>query len=143
MKSFKRILLRRVRNYRGFPSINYSVCCEGRLALVSSFILTNVTKILRAGCNSGPAELGCQMSPRAGVHVVHPSDILLREERVFERLDEVEVLDPTVRAGDSLAVVREEVEPLLRMDDKLPTGCALQTNTVRETFPLELVRDLT
>ena len=62
---------------------------------------------------------------------------------MLQGLDEVEVLDTALRTRDRLTVVREEVEPLLRMDDKLPTGGTLVTNTVREIFPLELVRDLT
>ena len=80
---------------------------------------------------------------RAAVGAVHPGDVLLGEEGALERLDEVEVLDTALRTRDRLTVVREEVEPLLRMDDKLPTGGTLVTNTVREIFPLELVRDLT
>ena len=44
---------------------------------------------------------------------------------MLERLDEVEVLDPALGAGDCLAVVREEVSSLLRVNYKVTTGCAL------------------
>ena len=57
---------------------------------------------------------------------------------MLQGLDEVEVLDAALRTRDRLTVVREEVEPLLRMDDKLPTGGALVTNTVREIFQSNL-----
>ena len=57
---------------------------------------------------------------------------------MFQGLDEVEVLDAALRTRDRLTVVREEVEPLLRMDDKLSTGGALVTNTMREIFQSNL-----
>jgi len=38
----------------------------------------------------------------------------------------VEVLDSALGTGDGLAVVGEEVEPLVRVDDQLAAGSALQ-----------------
>ena len=46
-------------------------------------------------------------------------------DEAAERLREVEVLHAAVRAADSLAVVAEKVEPLVRVDDQLGAGCAL------------------
>jgi len=39
----------------------------------------------------------------------------------------VEVLDPALGTGDGLAVVGEEVEPLVRVDDELSAGGALES----------------
>ena len=63
---------------------------------------------------------------RAGVDAVHPAHVVLRQEGVLQRLHEVEVLDAALRTGDGLTVVREEVEPLVRVDDQLAAGGALQ-----------------
>jgi len=38
----------------------------------------------------------------------------------------MEVLDPALRTGHGLTVVGEEVEPLVRVDNQVTTGCALQ-----------------
>jgi len=63
---------------------------------------------------------------RAGVDAVHPAHVVLRQEGVLQRLHEVEVLDAALRTRDGLTVVREEVEPLVRVDDQLAAGGALQ-----------------
>lgn len=65
---------------------------------------------------------------RAAVGAVHPGDVLLGEEGALERLDEVEVLDTALGTGDGLAVVGEEVEPLVRVYDQLAAGGALNTD---------------
>lgn len=47
----------------------------------------------------------------------------------------MEVLDPAAGAADGLAVVGEEVEPLLRVDHQLITGSALnRKNSNNRTF---------
>jgi len=56
---------------------------------------------------------------------IESSDVLPRQEGPLQGLGEVEVLHPAVGTADGLAVVGEEVEPLLRMNDKLRTGGAL------------------
>ena len=45
---------------------------------------------------------------------------------MLQGLHEVEVLDPALRTGHGLTVVREEVEPLVWVDDQLATGGALE-----------------
>ena len=45
---------------------------------------------------------------------------------MLQRLDEVEVLNTALGARDCLTVVREEVESLFRMNDKLSTRVALK-----------------
>ena len=80
---------------------------------------------LAIGCDSCPRELGGQ-SRDSGVSGSDGSaDILLGQEAVLERLDEVEVLDPALGAGHGLTVVREEVDPLVWMDHQVATRVAL------------------
>ena len=46
---------------------------------------------------------------------------------MLQGLHEMEVLDPALRTGHGLTVVREEVEPLVGVDDQLATGGALES----------------
>lgn len=57
-----------------------------------------------------------------------PGDILPGQEAVLQRLDEVEVLDAALGAGHGLTVIREEVDPLVRMNHQMATRVALKSS---------------
>ena len=73
-----------------------------------------------------PTELVTPVSPTS----IESSDVLPGKEGAFQRLGEVEVLNPTVGTANGLAVVREEVKPLFRVNYKLRAGGALQKSWV-------------
>lgn len=76
---------------------------------------------LRVCCDPCPTELVTSVASTS----IESSDVLARQEGSLQGLGEVEVLHPAVGAADGLAVVREEVKPLVRMNDKLRAGGAL------------------
>ena len=47
---------------------------------------------------------------------------------MLQRLDEVEVLDAALGAGHGLTVIREEVDPLVRMNNQMATRVALKSS---------------
>lgn len=71
--------------------------------------------------DSCPTELVTPISSTS----IESSDVFPRKEGAFQRLSEVEVLDPTMGTTNGLAVVGEEVEALFRMNYKLRAGGAL------------------
>lgn len=82
---------------------------------------------LAIGCDSCPRELGGQSRDPGVSGSDGSADILLGQEAVLERLDEVEVLDPALGAGHGLTVVGEEVDPLVWMDHQVATRVAFES----------------
>ena len=80
---------------------------------------------LAISCDSRPRELVGQPCDPCVTRGHDPAHVLLGQEAVLERLDEVEVLDPALGAGHGLTVVGEEVDPLVWMDHQVATRVAL------------------
>ena len=79
-------------------------------------------------CDSCPWELVGQPRDPVFSRGHGPGDILPGQEAVLQRLDEVEVLDAALGAGHGLTVIREEVDPLVRMNHQMATRVALKSS---------------
>lgn len=88
---------------------------------------------LRICGDSCPAKLRCQ--PIDTLHVATlegiagdtlSGHVVSCQEGVLQRFDKMEILDTTLRTGNCLTVVREEIESLLRMDNQLAARVTLK-----------------